>query len=305
MVNFWILPTTMEHWELVKAHNVYAFQREVDRDKIKPGDIGIFYVIRSDPPVLVGVYEIAEFLERATEPFWTQEKAEGKVIWPWRFRLTQRRLGAVDVRKLSRQLSFVENKEVWHVYFFGSLANFGRPIPESDYRLVFDELAKPAISYQVKTAAKPKVLTAAKILPKKREIPQLRGPPPSHNELRDMIRDIGIMKNLLVDTEYPINGMRLDVAWRMPVRENPDHAWEVQIGGNFFEALAKLKHAWDLWKADPYLVTTERFEEQARKLLGGTFHEIKPHIRIINWQEIVKLYKLLRDTTDMEKELRI
>ena len=184
-------------------------------------------------------------------------------------------------------------------------AGYGEASLESDYQLIFEELAKPPVPYQVKMAIKPKVPTAAKILPRRREIPQLRGPPPSHNELRDMIRDIGLMKNLLVDTEYPINGMRLDVAWRMPVRENPDHAWEVHIGGNFFEALAKLKHAWDLWKADPYLVTTERFEEEARKLLGGTFHEIKTHIRIINWQEIVRLYKLLRDTTEMEKELRI
>lgn len=305
MVNFWIFPTTMEHWELVKAHNVYAFEREAERDKIQPGDKAIFYVIRSDPPVVVGVYEIAEPLEKATEPFWTREKVEGRVIWPWRFRLTPLRLGAVDARRLSKQLSFIENKKFWHVYFVGSLANFGRSISESDYQLIFDELDKSPVAYQVKAAAELKVPTAVKIRPRKREIPPLRGPPPSHNELRDMIRDIGLMKNLLVDTEHPINGMRLDVAWRLPVRENPDHAWEVHIGGNFFEALAKLKHAWDLWKADPYLVTTERFEEEARKLLGGTFHEIKPHIRIINWQEIVKLYKLLRDVTEMEKELRV
>jgi predicted RNA-binding protein len=295
----------MEHWELVKAHNVYAFEREAERDKIKPGDKAIFYVIRSDPPVVVAVYEIADSLEKATNPFWTREKVQGRVIWPWRFKLTPLRLGAVDARRLSKQLSFIENKKFWHVYFVGSLANFGRSIPESDYQSIFDELDKPPIAYQVKTAAEPKIPTAAKVRPRRRDIPQLRGPPPKHNEIRDMIRDIGVMKNLLVDTEYPINGMRLDVAWRLPVRENPDHAWEVHIGGNFFEALAKLKHAWDLWKADPYLVTTERYEEEARKLLGGTFHEIKPHIRIINWQEIVKLYKLLRDATEMERELRV
>jgi hypothetical protein len=57
--------------------------------------------------------------------------------------------------------------------------------------------------------------------------------------------------------------------------------------------------------AERYLVTTERYEEETKKLLGGTFHEIKANIRIINWQGIVKLCKLLRDTTDMEKELRI
>jgi hypothetical protein len=31
----------------------------------------------------------------------------------------------------------------------------------------------------------------------------------------------------------------------------------------------------------------------------------KPHARITNWQDIVKLYMLLRDTTEMKKELRI
>jgi len=305
LVNFWVVTTTEESWEITKTRSVHAFNREVDRNKVNVGDKIVCYLVRSDPPVFVGIDEIAKPWEEAKEPFWPEEKIEGKVMWPWRFWCTPLKRGAVDARRLSKRLSFVENKDAWSAYFMGSLTNFGRPILESDYQLIFEELDKPPIPYQVKTAIKPKIPAITKIPPRRREIPQLRGPPPNHNELRDMIRDIGLMKNLLVDTEYPINGMRLDVAWRMPARQNPDHAWEVHIGGNFFEALAKLKHAWDLWKAEPYLVTTERFEEEARRLLGGTFHEIKPQIRIINWQEIVKLYKLLRDTTDAEKKLRI
>jgi predicted RNA-binding protein len=304
LVNFWICPTPTEHWEQVKAHNIYAFQRETDRDKIKPSDKIVFYLIRSDPPVFVGVYEVTKPWDEVKEPFWAQEMTQGRIMWPWRFTLTPLTLGAADARKLSKKLRYIESKDAWQPYFMGALANFGRPIPENDYRLILDELVKPPITYQVKTPTKPKAPPITKV-PKRRKIPELRGPVPNHNELRDMIRDIGLMKNLVVDTEYPINGMRLDVAWRMPVRQNPDHAWEVQIGGNFFEALAKLKHAWDLWKADPYLVTTERYEEEAKKLLGGTFHEIKPQIRIINWKEIVKLYKQLRDSTDTEKKLRI
>jgi predicted RNA-binding protein len=292
----WILPTTAEHWELVKAQRMYAFDRESYRDKIKPGDKGVFYLVRSKPPVFVGICEIVRPLEKANEPFWTEEKAEGTIIWPWRFELLPLRLGAVDAKKLSKKLTYIENKDAWQPYFMGGVAN---------YQVIFDELARSPIEYEVRPPYRPKTTSLTRAPIKRKGIPQLRGPPPSHNELRDMIRDIGLMKNLLVDTEYPINGMRLDVAWRMPVRQNPDHAWEVQIGGNFFEALAKLKHAWDLWKADPYLVTTERYEEEAKKLLGGTFHEIKPHIRIINWQEIVKLYKQLRDSTDTEKKLRI
>lgn len=305
MVNFWILPTSAGAWELSRAHNVHAFRREIDRDKVKPGDKVICYLVRSNPPVFVGIDEIGQPLEEAKEPFWPEEKAKGEVVWRWRFQSTPLRAGAVDARKLSKQLSFVENKDAWSVYFMGSPANFGRPIPECDYQLIYDELAKPPIAYQVKPAPKEKAPSPARIPTRRRKIPKLVGPPPGHNELRDMIRDIGLMKNFLVDTEYPINGMRLDVAWRMPVRENPDHAWEVHIGGNFFEALAKLQLAWSLWKADPYLVTTDRFEEEAKKQFGGTFYEIKPHVRIIRWQDIVKLYKLLRDTTDMEKQLRI
>jgi predicted RNA-binding protein len=168
MSNFWIIPTNSEAWALVKEHNVYAFHRESDRDKVKPGDKAV-----------------------------------------------------------------------------------------------------------------------------------------SHNEIRDMIYEIGLMKGLLSQVEYPINDMRLDVAWQMPARQNPDHAWEVHNGGNFFEALAKLKHAWDLWKADPYPVTTEHYEEETKKLLGGTFHEIKQHIRIVNWKDVVKLYKLLRDATAIETEIKL
>ena len=163
MVNFWIFPTTAEHWELVRTYNVYAFQHEADRDKIKPGDKTICYIVRSDPPVFVGAHEIAKPWEEAKEPFWPEEKAEGRVIRPWRFQLTPLRLGAVDARKLSRQLSFVKNKHAWSIYLRGSFANFGRRIPESDYRLIFEELAKPSIPYQVRPALKPKVPSVAEV----------------------------------------------------------------------------------------------------------------------------------------------
>jgi hypothetical protein len=59
-----------------------------------------------------------------------------------------------------------------------------------------------------------------------------------------MIRDIGLMRKLLAETEYPINGLKLDVAWRAAERKTSSQVWEVQIAGNFYEALAKLQHAW-------------------------------------------------------------
>jgi len=173
MASFWIFPTYADSWELVKAHKVYAFDREVYRDRIKPGDKTIFYLIRSNPPVFVGAYEVAKPWEEAKEPFWPTEKVEGRVIWRWRFELTPLRLGAVDVRRLSRQLSFIENKEAWSAYFVGAVANFGRPINESDYLCIFDELAKPPVAYQVKPHIKPERPPVMKIRMRKK-LPRLR-----------------------------------------------------------------------------------------------------------------------------------
>jgi hypothetical protein len=48
-------------------------------------------------------------------------------------------------------------------------------------------------------------------------------------------------------------------------------------------------------------VTTERFEEEARRLLGGSFYKIKPYIRIVNSHEIGKLYGLPEVTQKEEK----
>jgi predicted RNA-binding protein len=301
-VNFWIVTTTEGSWEITKTRSVHAFNREVDRNKVNVGDKIVCYLVRSDPPVFVGIDEITKPWEEAKEPFWPEEREEGKVMWPWRFWCTPLKRGAADARSLSKRLSFVENKDAWSAYFIGSLANFGRPILESDYQLISEELDNPPIAYQVKPAIKPKVPTVAKILPR-REIPQLRGPVPSHNELRDMIRDIGVMKKLVAETEYPINDLRLDVIWRTEVQKIPSRVWEVHLAGNFYEALAKLKHAWDYWRAEPILVTTEKSEDEARSRLGGIFHEIKPHIRIIHWQDVVRLYKLTLETTWIEHEL--
>jgi predicted RNA-binding protein len=304
MVNYWTITTTAESWELTKTHNVHAFNREADRDKVKPGDKVICYLVRSDPPAFVGADEIAGPWEEAKEPFWPEEKAQGKVIWPWRFHCTALRRGAVSARKLSAQLSFIENKQAWSVYFMGSIGNFGRPIPETDYLLIFEELAKPPIPYEVRPVPTLRAPPVAEV-PKRRKIPQLPGPVPSHKELRDIIRDIGVMKKLVAETEYPINGLQLDVAWRTEAQRMPSRVWEVHIAGNFIEALTKLRQAWEYWRAEPFLVTTEKSAASARSQLVGVFSDIKPHIRIIRWEDIVRLYKLLSDTTEIEGKLRL
>jgi hypothetical protein len=85
----------------------------------------------------------------------------------------------------------------------------------------------------------------------------------------------------------------------------PTYVFEVQVGGDIYHALGKLKHAFDLWNSHIFIVAPETQRSQVENLLSGTFHEISNRIKFIELQKIEELYKLKKDYLDFEKELGI
>ena len=128
---------------------------------------------------------------------------------------------------------------------------------------------------------------------------------PKHNEIRDMLFEIGQFEGRIAETEYSIDNLRLDTVWKTIQSGIPKWAFEVQLSGNFYEALTKLKHAWDKWNSRPFLVTTKEYEVQAKGLLEGSFHEMKDDARIVNWEKIVKLHKLLKEAYGIKSYIRL
>jgi hypothetical protein len=145
-------------------------------------------------------------------------------------------------------------------------------------------------------ATKPQKLVSGTLIP----LPKA----PKHNEIRDMIFEIGKIEGKIAEVEYSIDNLRLDVVWKTITTGNPKWAFEVQMGGNFYEALTKLKHAWDKWNSKPFLVTTDIYAVQARALLEGSFHEMKEDARIVNWEKIVKLHQLLKEAHAIKSDIR-
>ena len=129
---------------------------------------------------------------------------------------------------------------------------------------------------------------------------------PDHTKIKEMIYQIGLYEGRPSEKEYSIGTLgRLDVVWKRVHQGNPTHAFEVQIGGDFYKSLAKLKHAFDLWNSTPVLVTTAEYEEIAKNLMNGSFHEMGRQARIINWKRIDQLYKLERELKEVKGELRL
>lgn len=128
---------------------------------------------------------------------------------------------------------------------------------------------------------------------------------PNHNEVTELIYQIGLIQAKSPVKEYPIEQRRLDVVWRRTPKSVPYIAWEVCIsGGSLFKDLVKLKHAYDLWNAIPVLVTVPELLSEARNWTEGYAHEIDV-FRLMNWDQIVRFYEAKKRAKDYETDLGI
>jgi hypothetical protein len=132
----------------------------------------------------------------------------------------------------------------------------------------------------------------------------------SHRSIVDMIKEIGEILGFRVKTEEntPDQVHRLDITWRDHPAHSPLKVWEVQTSGNVVLALARLRHAFDIWHPELYLVvadarTRERAENIVRPQIKGAFAEIEKFLTILGADEIVDLYNSLRPHRDIISKL--
>jgi len=302
--SYWIFSATPENWEIARKQQIWAVRTKNITQKVVNGDFILLYV--SGTKSFCAIMQIEDWFP-ATQVTWADEKEEDRIKYPYQTKGKIVQEGLANLIELSPKLRFIENKRKWGIYVRGTPGNMGRPIPESDYRIIHESM---------KTNPLPKDITSLfpvsrrKVRPKvEREVAEepesvVLGIP-KHNEIRDMLSEIGKLEGRIAETEYPIDNLRLDVIWKTIPTGNPKWAFEVQLSGNFYEALTKLKHAWDKWNSRPFLVTTNEYETQARWLLEGSFHEMKDDARIVNWEKIVKLHKLLKGVHEIKQDIRL
>jgi predicted RNA-binding protein len=77
--NYWIFSVTPPNWKVVKAKNIWSLKSDNKRycERIRKGDLLIFYVIKSRPPSFMGVFEVVGDWEESWEQIWEDEKKAG------------------------------------------------------------------------------------------------------------------------------------------------------------------------------------------------------------------------------------
>ena len=127
----------------------------------------------------------------------------------------------------------------------------------------------------------------------------------SHDNIQDRLIKIGQLQNYIAEKEYPFDTGKLDVVWRRVTNSVPTYVFEIQIGGDIYHALGKLKHAFDLWNSHIFFVASGKDYAKANELLSGTFHEINERIKYIELEKVEELYKRKKAYFDLEKGLGI
>jgi hypothetical protein len=133
-----------------------------------------------------------------------------------------------------------------------------------------------------------------------------------HKNIVDMIKEIGEILGFYTKTEEytPDKVHRVDVTWRdHPTPDFPPvKVWEVETSGNVALALVRLKHAFDFWHSELYLVvsdakTREKAESIVRPQIKGAFAGIERFLTVIGVDEIANLYNCLKLNKDLISKL--
>lgn len=285
MRNFWIVPGLKENWrQAFLSKGIWGLQDTSYHRAywlaIVPNDVILFHV-SGKLKQIVG-YGIVRCKFYQDVPLWEAERAEGRVKWPLRFEF---------------DVEFLLDESRWK--------DEGQKAPKEtrfNQPLIWVECkVAESILRTLNPNVSPELFTTVSTIPESKE--EILSP--THKNIQKWLVEIGKLQSYIAEDEFPMGTQRLDVVWRRLPESVPTYVFEVQVGGDLYHAMGKLKHAHDIWNSRIYLVASADVLGSVNQLLAGTFHELKPIFRFIETEKIQSLHKSKRNIYQLEKDLGI
>ncbi len=111
-----------------------------------------------------------------------------------------------------------------------------------------------------------------------------------HDEIVDAIYALGELIGYKPERKWRHKRYEFDVVWHKPPRIGPKYVFEVHVKGSLEKALLRLKHAYDLWESQIFLVSTEDQLEEAQSKFLGELHELKDKVTLLNIKDVEEFY---------------
>ena len=286
MQQSWLLIGSEKNWKVAfENNNLWGLKdfRELRSlwNMLREGDGLLFYVSK---PIhgIVGFGDVVTKFKQ-TNPLWPEEIRRNEVIWPLRFEFDIEYCLPPSLWKSQRYTSHdlqMISRMVFQCY----------PIEEVNAARVALGL-KPLLDTSLPPSGNLSATTEHTVV--------------NHDDIKAYLVEIGRIQGYVADEEYSLDSTRLDVVWRRVERSVPTFVFEVQIGGDIYHAMAKLKHAFDLWNSHIFLVATMAEKTKYQELISGTFHEVVDQMRFIDVALVKELLEKKRSYKEMERALGI
>lgn len=289
-MNYWLVVGAIRNWQTAfKYGNIWGLKNTQHHlwENIKENDKLIFYAT-SPVSGIIG-HGIIKTKVRQDRPLWPEEIRKNIVIWPLRFEFNV----VYCLPPVKWKTNKIVSKMIWPRAGFQLLSTEAGQELISNIQTYIYPVPTQSIS-MVAEESTPFIATSNN----KRVIP-------SHDDLQRKLIEIGKLQGYIAEPEYSFDIGRLDVVWRRVSNSVPTYVFEVQVGGDVYHALAKLKHAFDLWNSHIFLVASQTDYNKAEDLLSGTFHEISKRIKFIDLEKVEELYNRKKSYFEFEKELGI
>ncbi len=268
-MNYWLLLGTLENWkEAFQNGNIWGFTEKQQRNwnEMREGDKVLFYVIRPVSGVIG--YGTVKTKFRQTQPLWSQEIKENRVIWPLRIEFNVEYCLPSDKWETDQLTS--------KLLRYKAGVSFGRIEDSFGQEIISKFKASQGIQIEE---------------------------PVTHREIKEKLIEVGKLQNFIAEDEYPFDLGRLDVVWRRVERSVPTYVFEICVRGDLYHDLSKLKHAFDLWNSRIFIVASDADETKIRNLLSGSFHEIAGHLKFISLEMVKELHMHKVNLIELEKKL--
>jgi predicted RNA-binding protein len=290
-MNYWLVVGSKKNWEIAFEHRNIWGLRKTQRllwENINEKDMVLFY---ATIPVggIIGYGKVrTRFIQ--DKPLWPDEINNNEVIWPLRFEF--------DVQFCLPPDKWKGEKVISKMLF--PRAGF-QQINESTARNIISSMH--TVEYTIPSTEVPSIAEEpAEFLATSQKLEKITL---SHGGIQERLMKIGQLQDFIVEKEYPFDIGKLDVVWRRVTNSVPTYVFEIQVGGDIYHALGKLKHAYDLWNSHIYFVSSEKDYSKATGLLSGTFHEINDRVKYIELEKVEELYQRKKAYFDLEKVLGI
>ncbi|KPL20022.1 MAG: hypothetical protein AMJ92_00855 [candidate division Zixibacteria bacterium SM23_81] len=291
MAHCWLVVGNPQNWVTAFEHgNIWGLKVSQQRlwEGLQENDVLLFYA--TNPVSGIIGYGRVRTKFRQNQPLWPQEIKENRIIWPLRFEFDvdyclppdkwkARRLDTKDLFvRAGFQLLDLERAE----QLISTISNLVAAIPPS----------KPSMTRESAEEYSPPDEKPEEVLP-------------NHNTVQEALVEIGRLQSFIAESEYPFDFGRLDVVWRRVEKSVPTYVYEIQMSGNLYQALTKLKHAYDLWNSHVFFVSPQKQLNTARHLLDGSFHEVRDRLKFIDCLKVEELLVRKRSYSELERELGI